>query len=114
MLSRVPMTQAIPDWLRDEIRTYYAETTEQSYFAWGGHTFAMHIGLSPAVRQDDFRATLLATNAFLADKAGITTGTRVLDAGCGMGGSSVWLATERGAEVVGITISPNQVGLANR
>jgi SAM-dependent methyltransferase len=108
------MTQAIPDWLREEIRTYYTETTEQSYLAWGGNTFAMHIGLSPAVRRDDFRATLLATNAFLADKAGITTGTRVLDAGCGMGGSSVWLAAERGAEVVGITIAPNQVALANR
>ena len=103
-----------PHWLREQICTYYAETTERSYFTWGGDTLAMHIGLSPAVRQSDFRATLLTTNAFLADKANVGPGTRVLDAGCGIGGSSLWLAQERGARVVGITIDPGQVALARR
>jgi tocopherol O-methyltransferase len=54
----------------------------------------------------------------------IKSGARVLDAGCGVGGSSLWLAKERGADVVGITLAARQVekarsyaarrGLANR
>jgi methyltransferase family protein len=35
-----------------------------------------------------------------------------LDAGCGLGGSSLWLARERGAVVDGITISEKQVKVA--
>ncbi|MGH3857468.1 MAG: SAM-dependent methyltransferase, partial [Pseudonocardiaceae bacterium] len=42
----------------------------------------------------------------------IQAGERVLDAGCGVGGSSLWLATERGARVVGITPVASQVALA--
>src|SRR3984893_734509 len=43
----------------------------------------------------------------------ITSGEQVLDAGCGLGGSSLWLARERGAVVDGITISEKQVKVAN-
>jgi tocopherol O-methyltransferase len=39
----------------------------------------------------------------------VKAGERVLDAGCGVGGSSLWLAKERGAEVVGITLAARQV-----
>jgi cyclopropane fatty-acyl-phospholipid synthase-like methyltransferase len=50
----------------------------------------------------------------LADRAGIQPGERVLDAGCGVGGSSFWLAQQRGAEVVGITPVVHQVIHAQR
>ena len=44
-----------------------------------------------------------------ADIVDIRPGDRVLDAGCGVGGNSYWLATYRQAEVVGITIVSRQV-----
>ncbi len=50
----------------------------------------------------------------LADKAGIRRGEKVLDVGCGIGGSSLWLARHLGAVTVGITISPVQFNMARK
>ena len=41
-----------------------------------------------------------------AEAAGVRRGDRVLDAGCGVGGAAIWLAGNRGAEVVGVNIQP--------
>jgi tocopherol O-methyltransferase len=51
---------------------------------------------------------------FIAEKARIEKGAQILDVGCGVGGSSVWLAENFGATTVGITISPVQVEIARR
>jgi tocopherol O-methyltransferase len=48
----------------------------------------------------------------LADRAGIPRGARVLDIGCGLGGSALWLADKLDCEVTGITISPVQARMA--
>jgi tocopherol O-methyltransferase len=48
----------------------------------------------------------------LAQLANIKAGSRVLDIGCGFGGSSIYLAKKYGASVTGITISPVQVQMA--
>jgi tocopherol O-methyltransferase len=48
----------------------------------------------------------------IAGKARISRGDLVLDVGCGVGGSSLWLAEHLGAKTVGITISPVQVEIA--
>jgi tocopherol O-methyltransferase len=50
----------------------------------------------------------------MAEKAGIKRGQRVLDVGCGLGGSSIWLAKELGAVTTGVTLSQVQVDLASR
>lgn len=50
----------------------------------------------------------------LAEKARIAKGARILDVGCGMGGSSIWLAKNLGADTTGITISPVQVEMAKK
>lgn len=105
--------------VRSRVRAYYRETTEESYLVWGGSALALHLGLAaradePAPDRDALSASLLAMNAHLADRAAITAGTRVLDAGCGVGGSSIWLSRERGAHVLGLTLDPGQVTLARR
>ena len=49
----------------------------------------------------------------LAGLAGIKPGSRLLDIGCGFGGSSLFLAKTLGVKATGITISPIQVQMAN-
>lgn len=48
----------------------------------------------------------------LAQLANMKMGLRVLDIGCGFGGTSVYLAKRYGAKATGITISPVQVQMA--
>jgi tocopherol O-methyltransferase len=50
----------------------------------------------------------------LAERTQIQPGAKVLDVGCGLGGSSFWLARKLGCLVLGITISPVQKRLAER
>jgi tocopherol O-methyltransferase len=73
----------------------------------------MHCGyVEPAHRSH--AASLLAMNAVMADEVGVRPGDRVLDAGCGVGGTAVWLAAARGARVVGVNIVPSQLARAAR
>jgi cyclopropane fatty-acyl-phospholipid synthase-like methyltransferase len=103
-----------PDWLKQKIRDYYMETTETSYLAnWSGQSLGLHFGIGDESTSslDD---SLINTNVYLADKMQIGSDSRVLDAGCGVGGSSIWLASQRGARVTAITLADNQVALGRR
>ncbi|WP_234567542.1 methyltransferase domain-containing protein [Rhodohalobacter sp. 614A] len=52
---------------------------------------------------------LLNMNKVMAQKSGVKSGDLILDAGCGQGGSSVWLAEHFDVHVTGITLVPHQV-----
>jgi tocopherol O-methyltransferase len=97
---------------RERVIAVYDFNVALCRLLWSGDTHALHYGIWDASAQTHNEA-LLNTNRFLADKTGITSGEQVLDAGCGLGGSSLWLARERGAVVDGITISEKQVKVAN-
>ena len=56
----------------------------------------------------------LAQTEILSELAGIAGGTRVLDAGCGIGGSSRYLAHRHGCTVAAIDITPEYVAAAER
>jgi tocopherol O-methyltransferase len=50
----------------------------------------------------------------LVEKAGIKNRAKILDVGCGVGGSSIWMAEKLGAATVGITISAVQLEIAKK
>lgn len=96
------------------IRDYYDHTYWDYRVVWTGRdTLACHFGYyDETVRSHS--AALLRANERVAALAGIGKGSRVLDAGCGIGGTSLWLAETRGAEVLGIGLSQRQIARAKR
>jgi tocopherol O-methyltransferase len=76
---------------------------------WGEH---IHHGYW--IRGDESKETAqIQMIEHLAQLAKMKTGLRVLDIGCGFGGTSVYLAKKYGARAIGITISPVQVQMAS-
>lgn len=99
--------------LRDII-AYYDHTRYDYDQAWlRGESLAVHFGFYDCQHRRHLEA-LENTNKVLARLAGITAGERVLDAGCGRGGSAIWLAKHKKAEVVGVTPVRTQVEEAQR
>lgn len=96
----------------DTIRRYYRETAWQYRLVWSREH--MHYGYwDGGVRSHE--ASLTRMLEVMADEGRVRLpGTRVLDAGCGVGGSARWLAGTRKARVMGISIVPEQVAQANR
>jgi cyclopropane fatty-acyl-phospholipid synthase-like methyltransferase len=56
----------------------------------------------------------LNMNRVLAVRAELKPNDHVLDAGCGVGGSAIWLAQEFGVQVVGISLLPSEVRRGRR
>ena len=73
---------------------------------------SLHYGYWDATTKN-FHEALLNINKILAAKAGINKHHKVLDAGCGIGGSSLWLAKNIDCKVTGISLSAKQVQTAN-
>jgi cyclopropane fatty-acyl-phospholipid synthase-like methyltransferase len=95
---------------REAIARYFDATLPYYRRFWHGSTGALHFGMSGrGTRHHD---ELIRTNEVLAEAAGLRAGERVFDAGCGVGGSAIWLARERDVRVFGVTLSAAQVGAA--
>jgi len=93
----------------ERIVDYYDQTYHTTRFMWtNGRALALHFGYWDETTRTDHEAQL-NTNKQLAMRAGLKAGQKVLDAGCGVGGSSVWMAETYGVEVFGVTISADQV-----
>lgn len=97
-----------------EVSDYY-ETCEVDYtLGWNlGRSVAMHYGYWDWSTRTHAQA-LERENAVLAELAAIGRNDRVLDAGCGMGGSAIYLADRFGCRVTGITLSERQAASATR
>ncbi len=107
-----PSPQQTTGSLTEAIVGYYDETWLDYRILWlNKDNLAVHFGYTDDSTRSHTDA-LKNMNRVLADRVQIQPGARVLDAGCGVGGSSLWLATERGAEVVGITLAARQAAMA--
>jgi tocopherol O-methyltransferase len=88
---------------KTEIRSHYNLCTPFYRLFWGPH---IHHGLWEGTESSD-EAQLQLTRT-MVERIGIRPGSDVLDVGCGMGGSSIYLAREEKCHVTGVTLSPVQ------
>jgi len=96
----------------DRVMEYYRQTGWQYKLVWSPEH--LHYGW-----WDDgvssHAASLTRMLEVLANAGSVYfPGTKVLDAGCGTGGTARWLAEARGAQVVGVSVVPEQIAEANR
>lgn len=98
----------------DDIARYYDLSEVHYRLYWDlEKSRSLHYGYwTPNTK--NFREALLNINKVMASLAAIKEGDRVLDAGCGVGGSSLWLATRLNCRVTGISLNANQIQKANR
>ena len=101
----------MPDHLQDVI-TYYNKTKREYKTLWrSDHGLSLHFGYYDQTTSTH-DAAVSRLNEKLADRLKIGGSDRILDAGCGVGGSLIWLASKRGATGVGVNITPWQVEFA--
>ena len=91
----------------DHIRRHYDRLSFLYRLFWGEH---LHHGYWEKNESVARAQTQLMER--LSERAGVPRGARVLDIGCGLGGSALWLAEQFDCEVTGITISPVQARMA--
>ncbi|MBU0486062.1 MAG: methyltransferase domain-containing protein [Proteobacteria bacterium] len=93
---------------RKQIVDYYDSCEIDYRMNWHlDECLALHIGYWDKSTKTLAQA-LVRQNEIMGEKGRITASDRVLDAGCGVGGSSIFLAKSRGCQVVGITLSHKQ------
>ena len=98
---------------KKDIIEYYNYTLPFYRLFYHGNTQGIHYGYWDSETKNHNEA-LLNTNQFLSEKAQIKSDDYILDAGCGVGGSSIWLAKNHKARVAGITLSERQVKEAEK
>jgi cyclopropane fatty-acyl-phospholipid synthase-like methyltransferase len=97
-----------------KIAAYYDETILVYKYWWSDpKTLSSHAGIwEKGVRTH--QEAHQVHNRLLAQRAAISARDRVLDAGCGLGGSAFFLAETYGAHVEGISLSSAQLREARR
>ncbi|MBA2517633.1 MAG: methyltransferase domain-containing protein [Solirubrobacterales bacterium] len=95
--SRTPIAPAVVGAHYDGLDRWYREI-------WGEH---VHHGLWER-RSDSPEIATTRLACQVADLAGVRAGARVADVGCGYGGTARLLSRERGADVIGFTLSEAQ------
>ncbi|MDD5469004.1 MAG: methyltransferase domain-containing protein [Anaerolineales bacterium] len=96
-----------------QLTNFYAAKCDDYLYGANRAALAIHAGFTDDDVQD-YAASQQHMNAVLAERAAIQAGDQVLDAGCGVGGSAIWLAKHRGARVAGITLVQRQLEFARR
>ena len=92
---------------------YYAESENAYKDSWDlNNSLAIHYGYWDK-KVNSFPQSLLRMNEVMMEAAAIKSTDKVLDAGCGIGGSSIFLAENAGCNVIGISLSEKQVNKAN-
>lgn len=92
-----------------EIITYYEDCDIDYRLVWQiDKNFSLHYGYYDADNRRHSQA-VLNMNKILAQRAGVKKGDKILDAGCGVGGSCLWLASHYDVHCTGINICEYQL-----
>lgn len=87
---------------------YYKDTENAYKDSWDlDNSLSIHYGYWDR-KVKSFPESLLRMNEVMIETGSIAAGDKVLDAGCGVGGSSIFLASNAGCNVTGITLSERQ------
>jgi tocopherol O-methyltransferase len=99
---------------RAAVRAYYQQTWRDFRGFWLDEwTLAQHFGYWDKHTRGH-SDSLLQMNRAMAKRVDWTRCESVLDAGCGVGGTAIWLAEKFSVHVTGISIVPAQLTLAKR
>lgn len=102
-----------PSEYHQKIINYYRDTENAYKDSWDlNNSLAIHYGYWDE-QVNTFPESLIRMNEVMMMAAAIKPTDRVLDAGCGVGGSSIFLASLLGCHVIGITLSEKQVQQAS-
>lgn len=98
----------------NKVIAYYKSTNFDYEHYWSGRkALALHFGYYDS-GVTGHEESLIKMNSVVAGLAKISKKDIVLDAGCGYGGTAIWLAENTGCRVTGVTIVPYQVKKAGR
>ncbi|WKJ91817.1 methyltransferase domain-containing protein [Methylomonas montana] len=101
--------------LQADAAKHYDDCYNDYLVAWCNRdNLALHYGYWDDTKPYDQHQALLNKNQILYEKAGIQASDKILDAGCGIGGSTIWMAKQHGNQVTGITISAKQADYARQ
>lgn len=99
---------------KEQIVNYYDSAEIDYKLIWNlRESLALHFGYWDD-KVKNFQQALERENEILAEMAHIKSSDVVLDAGCGVGGSSIFLAKKFGCKVIGITLSQKQADMATK
>ena len=91
---------------------YYTQSENAYKDSWDlNNSLAIHYGYWDE-KVKNFPGSLLRMNEVMMEAASISSSDKVLDAGCGIGGSSIFLAEKIGSHVIGISLSERQIDKA--
>ncbi|ARG98716.1 methyltransferase domain-containing protein [Legionella micdadei] len=97
--------------ITQKIAKYWDQLSEGWRLVWGPHIHHGYYEDSQVITPEKAQEKLIEK---LAEMLEITPNNTILDVGCGMGGSSLYLAQNYHAIVTGITLSPKQVAIATQ
>ena len=93
--------------ITEKIQQFYDESSLLWERTWGEHMHHGYYGSSGQHRKDRRQAQIDLIEALLR-WAEVGSAQKILDVGCGIGGSTLYLAEQFQAKAVGITLSPVQ------
>ncbi len=93
--------------LNNNIRKFYDASSPLWEETWGEHMHHGHYGSDGKTEKDHYQAQIDLIRELLM-WGDVRQAKNILDVGCGIGGSSLFLAEMFGANVTGITLSPVQ------
>lgn len=97
---------------REKVNQYYNASKIDYDVLWTGKDdLAIHFGYWDKDVKNH-QESLLRLNKVVSDLVKIQKDHKVLDAGCGYGGSAIWLAKNIGCRVHGVNVVPFQINIA--